>query len=228
MGFNVYDAQLEEVIAFVGGARFKEQLLAAKAEYFASTGEIFEDDRSFEMRMAGFIDFFIFDFLLLEGKTPAQLFLEEFTTRVSNVSRISDEEWEVFRGFTRTLHSLYEVQKITVPTIRLRDCFTDQDINVFERRKAVGLRKGDLIEARLVPIKGNYMFSPAFCYHPPEAKKNIIREIMLIKEQAGCFSYKTQRAFIWLLSNMHLKYERYRNVAVKDVYSFNSSGKKAT
>jgi hypothetical protein len=110
----------------------------------------------------------------------------------------------------------------------LRDCFTDQDVDVFERRKAVGLGRGDLIEARLVPEKGRYVFSPAFCYHPPEAKKNIIREIMLIKEQAGYFSYKTQRAFIWLLSNMHLKYERYRNVAVKDVYCFNVPEKKTT
>lgn len=222
----MYYTQLEELIAFAGGARFKEQLLAAKAEYFASTGEVFEDDRSFEMRMSGFLDFFVFDYLLWEGKTPAQLFLEEFLARGA---RVSEEEREVFRGFTKTLHSLYEVRKLAVAMVRLRDCFTDQDVDVFERRKTVGLRRGDLIEARLVPVKEHYLFSPAFCYHPPEAKKNIIRKIKLIKkEQANCFSYKTQRAFIWMLSKMQLKYERYRNVAVKDVYSFSLPEKKAT
>lgn len=207
----MYQPQLDALIAFASSARFKEELLKAKAEYFAGTGEIFEDDRSFEMRMASFLDYYVFDRVLPEhARTPAQIFLAE-----SN--GIPEADLAVRRGLVDTRHSLWEVRKIGKDLIRLRDLFSAKDTDVFERRQPAGLKKGDVLEARLVPFDGRFFFSPAFCFHPIEAKKPIAKELKRLKKEQPSFS---TRDFIWTVAKMRLKCERYRNIAVTDIYAF--------
>ncbi len=207
----MYQQQLEALIAFASTDRFKEELLKAKAEYFAGTGEVFEDDRSFEMRMASFLDFYVLDRPLPgPGKTPAQIFLDE-----ADGAPASDVLLR--RGLVESCHSLWEVRKIAKELVRLRDCFTGKDTDVFERRQPAGLKKGDLIEARLIPVDGRFLFSPAFCFHPSEAKKGIVKELKRLKKEQPGFS---QRDFIWSVAKMRLKWERYRNIAVEDIYAF--------
>ncbi|HEY3446265.1 MAG TPA: hypothetical protein VGK67_07860 [Myxococcales bacterium] len=209
----MYQPQLDALIAFASSDRFKEELLKAKAEYFAGTGEIFEDDRSFEMRMASFLDYYVFDRVMPEhgGRTPAQVFLAE------SAAGVSDTDLAIRRGLVETRHSLWEVRKISKDLIRLRDLFSGKDIDVFERRQPAGLKKGDLIEARLVPFEGRFFFSPAFCFHPIEAKKPIAKELKRLKKEQPGFS---TRDFIWTVAKMRLKCERYRNIAVVDIYAF--------
>ena len=207
----MYQPHLDALIAFASGEGYKEELLKAKAEYFAGTGEIFEDDRAFEMRMASFLNYYIFDRPMPgSGRTPAQLFLDQS-------GAASDPERAVRRGFVETRHSLWEVRKLAKDLVRLRDQFTGKDTDVFERRQPAGLNKGDLIEARLIPVDGHWLFSPAFCFHPPEAKKVILKELKRLKKEEPSFS---TRDFIWTLAKMRLKWDRYRNIAVTDIYAF--------
>jgi len=204
----VYQPHLDALIAFASAEHYKAELLKVKDDYFAATGEIFEDDRSFEMRMASFLDFYVFDHRLPEpGKTPAQLFLEQSP----------ESERALRKGFLETRHSLWEVRKLAKELVRLRDLFTGKDTDVFERRQPAGLNKGDLIEARLIPVDGRWLFSPAFCFHPPEAKKVILKELKRKKKEEPSFD---TRAFIWAVAKMRLKWDRYRNIAVTDIYAF--------
>jgi hypothetical protein len=205
----VYQPHLDALIAFASADPHTEELLKAKAEYFAGTGEIFEDDRAFEMRMASFLDYYVFDRPWPDsGKTPAQLFLEVAA---------SDADRALRQGFVETRHSLWEVKKIAKDLVRLRDQFSGKDTDVFERRQPVGLNKGDLIEARLIPVTGHWLFSPAFCFHPAEAKKVILKALKRLKKEEPSFK---PRDFIWSLAKMRLKWDRYRNIAVTDIYAF--------
>jgi hypothetical protein len=205
----VYQPHLDALISFASAERHKEELLKAKAEYFAGTGEIFEDDRAFEMRMASFLDYYVFDRPLPDtGRTPAQLFLADAATEAERAMRA---------GFVETRHSLWEVKKLAKELVRLRDQFTGKDTDVFERRQPAGLNKGDLIEARLIPVEGRWLFSPAFCFHPAEAKKVILKELKRLKKEEPSFR---PRDFIWTLAKMRLKWDRYRNIAVADIYAF--------
>ena len=206
----MYQRQLEALITFASADPYKEELLKAKQGYFARTGDIFEDDRSFEMRIASFLDYYVFDWPVSSvGRTPAQLYLDKGT--------LDEKDRAIVQGLTRTRHSLWEVRKIAPELVRLRDCFTGKDEDVFERRQPAGLKKGDLIEARLIPVDGRHLFSPAFCFHPDDAKKAILKEIKRLKKMEPEFS---RREFIWSISGMRLKYDRYRNVSVKDIYAF--------
>lgn len=207
----MYQSQLEALTAFASQDEFKEELLKARAEYFSRTGEVYEDDPSFELRMASFLDWYLLDRPLgLMGKTPAQLFLEQSND-------VPEKDRELRRALTQTRHSLWEVRKIGKELVRLRDVFTGEDVDVYERRQPAGLKKGDLIEARLIPVEGRFLFSSAFCFHPEDAKKPVAKELKRLKKQEPDFS---KRDFIWSLSRMRLKLDRYRNIAVRDIYAF--------
>ncbi|HMK71927.1 MAG TPA: hypothetical protein VK454_01235, partial [Myxococcaceae bacterium] len=52
---------LDALVGFASSEERKPELLLAKAEYFRLTGEVFEDDRRFELRMACFLDYYVFD-----------------------------------------------------------------------------------------------------------------------------------------------------------------------
>jgi hypothetical protein len=56
-----YQPYLDQLIAFGSQEPRKADLLEAKAEYFRLTGEVFEDDKIFELRMASFLDYYLYD-----------------------------------------------------------------------------------------------------------------------------------------------------------------------
>jgi hypothetical protein len=209
----MFHQQFEQLTAFATGEPFKDEVLAAKAEYFARTGEVFDDDRSFEPRMAAFLEFYLFDRKLpARGVTPAELYLAE------KGPQLGPEERGCLEGFTKTLHSLFEVRKVHAGGIRVRDLFSGEDHEVYERRSVAGMAKGDILEARLIPLDSRELFAPAFCYHPKEARKAILKELKRQKKKpAPDFTAENLMA---TLSRMALKVERYRNIAVEAIYTF--------
>ncbi|MDQ3265726.1 MAG: hypothetical protein M3Y59_19075 [Myxococcota bacterium] len=206
-----YQPYLDELIAFGSSADRTPALIAAKAEYFDHTGEVFEDDKAFEMRMASFLDYYLFDRAGADGKTPAQELYDQ------KLQTLGADGAHVYRGFTETQHGLFEVKKMGTEQLRLRELFSGKDLEVTERRKMAGLEKGDLIEARLVPFGGMLLFSNAFCYHPKAATKAILKEIKRRKKKEP---HRTPREMTWDCSKRALKVDRYRQIAVEKLYDF--------
>src|SRR5687768_11805494 len=131
-----YQPYLDQLIAFASQEARKPDLIAAKQDYFNATGEVFEDDKTFEMRMASFLDYYLFDRITpLSNKTPAQEFFE------AKRSQSTPEEAAAYRGFTETTHGLFEIRKMGKGVIRLRDVFSGKDFDVTERRQLAGLEK---------------------------------------------------------------------------------------
>jgi hypothetical protein len=207
-----YQPYLDRLIEFASAEERKQDLLAAKAEYFRLTGEVHEDDKSFEMRMAGFLDWYLFDRVApANGRTPAAEFFE------ARGPGLSPEEQGIYRGFTETQHGLYEVRKLGKGVIRLRELYSGKDFDVTERRQVAGLEKGDLIEARLIPIEGQLLFSSAFVWHPKEGTKAILKELKRRKKKEPD---RDPRDLVWDTSRMALKVERYRQIPVERIYDF--------
>lgn len=207
----ILQPQFDELLAFASDASLMPELLKAKAAYFGATGEVFEDDASFEQRMAAFIDFYVFDWKLEGGQaTPAECFWKRGLLADANQAPI-------FEGFLQTWLSLWEVRKLGKESLRLRDLFSERDVEVFERRQLVGLAKGDLMEARLLPMGDRRVLSRAVLFHPKVVRKPILAELKRLKKCAPDFD---TRAFLWSLSRMHLKFERYRNISPEQIYDF--------
>jgi len=206
-----YQPLLDQLIAYGSTEDRTADLLEAKAEYFRLTGEVFEDDKVFELRMASFLDYFLFDRVSKTGKTPAQ---EYYAQRLASGP---PDEAHGFRSFTETVHALFEVRKLSPGLVRLRELFSAKDFDVTERRSIAGLEKGDIIEARLIPFGGHLLFSAAFCYHPRAAEKSIRAEV---KRRKKADPQSRPEELAWECAKRALKVERYRQVAVEKLYDF--------
>jgi hypothetical protein len=210
-----YQPYLDELIAFSSTEERKPDLITAKDEYFQLTGEVFEDDKTFEMRMASFLDYYLFDRLVpTVGTTPAQQFHD------AQAAAGPQERTAALKAFTETIHGLFEVRKLSKGVVRLRELFSEKDFDVTERRSMVGLEKGDILEARLIPVSGCLLFSSAFCYHPREATKEIKKEV---KRRRKKEPERSPRELTFEAAKRAVKAERYKQIAVEKIYDFQGS-----
>jgi hypothetical protein len=204
----------ERLVAWASGEARKDWLLAARQAYFERHGEPHEEDKSFESRMNGLLDWVLYDFRPNGADTVLELFLKDPSQGLT-----TDELAEI-RELSRNHHGLFEVRRIRPGEIRLRDVFTGKDHDVSERRTMAGVAKGDLLEARLLPHAGGLYFSGAFLYHPQEVRKAILAEVKRLRKQAKKGGALDVKGFLASLSRMAFKLERYRNVKIESIYDF--------
>jgi len=190
-------------------------LLAARQDHFARYGEPHEEDQSYERRMNGMLEAYLFDW---RPGADAPTALERFL--VSQAAGLGADEVAAFRALGANRHGLFEVRKLEPGQVRLRDVFTGEDLDVTERRQLAGLAKGDLLEARLMPFEGKLWFSGAFLYQPREARSRILAEVKRLKKAAGKLGRPDVAVLLATLSRMAFKLERYRNVRLESIYDF--------
>lgn len=204
---------LDELISFATPEDTKADLLEARAAWFQRTGEVFEEDRQIELRMSGFLEHYCCDRAAPHfGKTPARERYER-ALKEGDVKRAA-----AFRALTETVHALFEVERISTGEVRLSSLFAGITRDVTERRHIVGLREGDVLEARLIPFDGLFHFSPSYCFHPHEAAELIKAEA---KRQLAAGPVD-ERAFVQDCAQRSLKVDRYRQIAVEKIYDFGS------
>lgn len=210
----------ERLLSWATGEPRKEQLLVARKEHFERFGEPHEEDRSYEVRLNGMLDHYLYDFRPPGGGgTTLEIFLAEVGPSLSG------EERSRYGALGRNVHGLFEVRKIRDGRIRLRDVFTGSDYDVTERRQTAGLEKGDLLEARLLPFDGELFFSGAFLYHPREVRKAVLEQVKRLKKAKGRGEAPDVRGFLAQLARMAMKLERYRNVRLESIYDFSSEAR---
>jgi hypothetical protein len=221
----MFTSSLDRLVEYATAEPRKEQVVVARAEFFARRGgEVFEDDKSMEARLASFLEWYVFDRALDgAGVPPAELFLKD------TGPSLTEEEHQDFTGLTRTIRGLFELKRRPKgERLRVKELCRNMEFEVLERRQMAGLEKGDLFEARLLPHRGELLFSSAFCYHPRAARKAILAEVKRRRAEAAAASGQKkvrlaridEGPLLDLLSSMALKLERYRNVTVEAIYNF--------
>jgi hypothetical protein len=204
----------ERLLSWATAAPRDQDLMRARKEHFERYGEPHEEDRSYEVRLNGMLDFYLYDWRADGGQTTLERFL------AVEGAALAPGELEAFRALGGNAHGLFEVRKIKDGRVRLREIFTGEDREVTERRQIAGLAKDDLLEARLMPFEGALYFSGAFLYHPREARKAILAEVKRMRKTAGRGALPDASPFLAQLSRMAMKMERYRNVRLESIYDF--------
>jgi hypothetical protein len=212
----------ERLLSWATSEPRKDDLLAARREHFGRYGEPHEEDRTYEVRLNGMLDFYLYDFRPGDAAPAIERFL------AAEAAGLEASDLAAYQDLARNVHGLFEVRKIADGKVRLRDVFTGGDHDVTERRQVAGLAKGDVLEARLLPFEGNLYFSGAFLYHPREARKPIFAEVKRLRKAAGKGGTPDVAAFLALLSRMAIKLERYRNVRLESIYDFSNEARTMT
>lgn len=202
----------DELIEFGSQADRKAELIESKSYFFRQTGEVFEDDKQFETRMLAFLNWYLLDRRSDGcGRTPAQ------ELYCAYVQRGVSEKARRLRGYTETVHSLFQVKKISGNRLNLADVFTEDGFWVTERRQIRGIETGDVVEARLIPQEAQWFLSKAICFHPHKAVPLILRKAKTVAKETA-LSSKT--AFVFECAKRSLKADRYRQISVEKIYDF--------
>jgi hypothetical protein len=209
-----HQSYLDALTSWATAAPHDAEIVLAKKEFFARTGEIFDDDKQFEMRMASFLEFFLFDRPLASGQTPAATYFRRV------LKEGPPERAAAFRTFTDTIHGVFEVRKLEPGCARVRELVSLAEFDVTERRLVAGVEVGDVMEARLLPFGGQGFFSHAFGHHP-RAAFDLIRSEAKRRRKEGVPG--GGQALAWDCAQRSLKADRYRNIAIEKIYVFDGA-----
>jgi len=175
----MHHPEYEQIVQFASEGELADELSTARKEYVTRTGDMFENDSSFERRLASFLEWYVLDRPVSSSAhlTPAKIYIKDVTE-----ARTTPEITEL-RALTKTRLSLFEFKSFKKDNLKVLDLLTNQKLQVFERRKPTGLESGDIIEARLVPKGDTHMFSETFGFHPREARKPILKAAKLFRKE---------------------------------------------
>jgi hypothetical protein len=206
----LYRPLFDELLAFVAQPPYAAELVPGRLEYLRQTGEVFTEDRSFDLRMQGFLDWFVFDRpLASNGDPPVRIY--------PTAAGLDEARSTEFRLLGRTVHGLFEVVSQRSQGLTLLNLLTEARYRVPLPGRVEGFDHADFFEGRLVPYQGSYHLSPAFIFHPRDIRSLVLYEL---ERQRHERSLQSVQEVIFTLSRMATKAEHYRNVKIEAIYDF--------
>jgi hypothetical protein len=191
------------------GEGYAAELKAARQAYYAATGEIFEDDASFETRMITFVEWFVFDRPLARGVVPIRAYLED------HGADLSAEEREMTEALLHQRHGLYRVKKAKPPVLNLKDLWDGKLVRVEAGDAANSFQPDDLVDARLVTWKEKRWLTEGVLCHPPAALPYLQAELKALRKGGAP---GPSEALFFRLAGMLLKHDRYRQIKTELIY----------
>ena len=155
----------------------QEDIFEAKKEFQKISGEIFEDDKSYESRMGCFLEWYTFDRLGLDSnQTPIQDYLQN-----TDPSLLPDK-WNLAEAVSRSIHGLFLAQKIKKDHVIALDIFDNKKYQVLENHGSILFNVDDIFEGRIISYKDQFYFTDHFCYHPKPTAGFIKSRVKDLKE----------------------------------------------
>ena len=197
---------LEQLFEFVAQHIPSEQIMMAKKEYQKTTGEIYEDDKSYNSRMALFLEWYLLD--QYEPGTR-QTVLENIIK--DNSSSWTPDRLESYKDVSKNIQALFEIKKVRDNSVTVLDLFTDEKYHVEEEDSKLAFRKNDIFQGRIVPHNDKYFFTGYFCFHPIKTQR-------YIKGEAKKF-YLLQRSWKKELTKLEKESSKFQKLYLKNAVS---------
>lgn len=209
-----YDTLVEKLMTYFAASAYTDEISVAKHEFFDRAGILDEASTDFEMKMAQFVDWYLFSRpLRQDGDTPISLAL------TMTDGPLTAEERLALSNLRNSIHSLFEFVKVKGEDVYVRDIFSAQKHIIKKSPITVGFNRDELFEARLIPIEDNFQFSKAFCFHPPQVTKIILKEVKRVKKMAVEEMPRAKEALLVRLFKLRYKHEQYKHLDVREIYS---------
>ena len=197
---------LEQLFEFVAQHIPSEQIMMAKKEYQKTTGEIYEDDKSYNSRMALFLEWYLLD--QYEPGTR-QTVLENIIE--DNSSSWTPDRLESYKDVSKNIQALFEIKKVRDNSVTVLDLFADEKYQIEEEDSKLAFRKNDIFQGRIVPHNDKYFFTGNFCFHPNNTQR-------YIKGEAKKF-YLLQRSWKKELTKLEKESSKFQKLYLKNAVS---------
>jgi len=209
-----YFELIDELMQFYAANDFANEAIKAKNEFFDLAGMFDEQSSGFDLKMAQFSDWYIFSRKLSTfGSPPIAHFLEARPKRIS-------ENDEIFcRNLSNNRYSLFEFLKLKGNDLYVRDLFSRYKLVIKDSPVTYGFDSAEYFQARLIPHEDSFIFTAAFCFHPPEATKFIETEVKRVRKLPEAEQALAREALLLKLFRMRNKFDQYKHVGIKEIYS---------
>lgn len=209
-----YEPYIDKLMQHYTGGRYMSEVTAAKEEFFEKAGAFDEGSVDFEVKMAQFVDWYLFTRKMSKAdKSAIELSLDD------TALALSPEERSSYLNLRNSRHSLFEFIKLKKDDVHIRDLFTGFKYVIHQSRVTQGFNKDEYFEARLVPADGGFVFSNSFCFHPAIVGKFILNEVKRINTLPEEEQSQARDEFISRLFRMKHKHEQYRHLDISQIYS---------
>ncbi|HEB71864.1 MAG TPA: hypothetical protein ENI77_04520 [Nitrospirae bacterium] len=211
--YSAFRSLLENMSRFSSDARFEKMAREANGVYEAKAGSIYTDDQQYETHMTSFLEWFLFTQPANEkGQTVIDVYREE-------MARGSDIELAMIDAIKEHIQDVFLVKSSKNGKIKATALLANKNYVISDQERAGLLRKGDIFEGRIVQFEKNWLLTNGFCHHPSGSLKFIKSEMKRIRKNGG----EGIEEFLFALNAMSVRYERSRQIDVKEIYKSRKS-----
>lgn len=205
---------IDNMMQFFSDGSFKDEAISAKDDFCRFAGVMDEMAADYEMKFNQFADWYLFT-RPLKGKniTPVKLQAQE------NVLKADDSDLQLYSNLANSRHSLFLYLKTSKSDLHVKDLFSDYKLVIKDSPVLHGFEKDSPFDGRLIPLEDSFVFSNSFCFHPSESKKYIQNWIKKVNKLPDAEQEAAREDLIVKIFQMKYKYERYRHVAITEVYN---------
>jgi hypothetical protein len=207
----MHSETIERLIVFASGGELRDETVRARAEYFAEVKDVYAEEPFYESRLQAFLEWYCIDRPVGgTGRTPLLMLMEQAVD-------FTGEDMAFFTRLASSRHSLFVFLGESGGLVRVRDAFTGDGFEVREDRPLLTVKKGDLLETRLIPApEGDvFHFSRTFLTHPREVRHAVLHEIASAKRERRL----NAEAFMHQLAILWVRAQRYKGVSALDLYN---------
>ena len=205
-----FESSYQKLIERFTRDEFKDELFAAKKDFFQNAGTLDEANANFNLRMSQFYDWYFLDRPMKSYfKAPLAVSHEQRDLR------LDEGDYAVIEILKSHQHSIYEFVKNKDDSFQLKDLFTGNKVLVENSQTFFNFDEKEYFEARLVAIEGKNYFLKGFCFHPESAQKFILTQLKVYRSNPDLHF----NDFLLRLNKMRYKFEQYRHVKIDMIYN---------
>jgi hypothetical protein len=201
----IVDEVMDDMIQRFGSGTHIEDIALARKEFDDRRGRVFEDEELWEEWTRAFLEWYV-----VERVEPGR---EYPPAARALVDEEDGARAAVIRALLTSHRSLFEVRRMRVSEIELRDIINGAEFAVAEERVLHGVSPGDIAELRLIGFDESVLFGRTFCFHPSGTRVAIMTHARRILDAGG-----DRRDVIDYCASLRIRCERYRHVSATRVY----------
>jgi hypothetical protein len=198
---------LDELTKFASLDRFEKFAIKCRHDYDLVVGGIHEDDKFYETRMLFFMEWLIFDAPGDDGRTIFQICVDER-------EKDTPEKREALDALEKQWRDVFTVKWSADGQMKVTALRQNKNIVITDEEKSPSFRKGDIFSGRAFNVGETWLLTNGICVHPSKALKTIKKDIKRIVKYGG----GEMTEYLLRLTGMSVKWERFRNVDVNDIY----------
>ena len=170
--------EVDQIISQIAESYSSDDIREIKNEYQKMSGTIFDDDSSYEARMACFLEWFVLERIV---PNSTETTIEKYIR--TNREDIPSEKINIYRSLTETVHGLFITKKITPDIVTVTNMVNDEKYQVHDNGGKNMFQKNDVFEGRLILLSAKHYFTGNFCFHPSKATKYISASVKNLRKE---------------------------------------------